>query len=84
LTDYAKVAVLIGEDASIIEEAIQSTTTILHAQTLEEAVKLCQANTQTNDVVLLSPACASFDMFSGYPQRGHQFVALVNQLNEEQ
>ena len=84
LTDYAKVAVLIGEDASIIEEAIQSTTTILHAQTLEEAVKLCQSNTQTNDVVLLSPACASFDMFSGYPQRGHQFVALVNQLNEEQ
>ena len=81
LTKYVKVAVLIGEDASIIEQAIQGTTTLLHAQTFKEAVELCQKNTQVNDVVLLSPACASFDMFTGYPQRGHQFVELVNALN---
>lgn len=81
LTKYVKVAVLIGEDAPIIEQAIQGTTTLLHAQTFKEAVELCKKNTQENDVVLLSPACASFDMFTGYPQRGHQFVELVNALN---
>lgn len=81
LAKYAKLAVLIGEDAPNIEKAIQGTTALLHAETLEEAVNLCQSHTQINDVVLLSPACASFDMFTGYPQRGHQFVALVNELN---
>lgn len=81
LTKFAKVAVLIGEDSPIIETAIQGTTTLLHAESLEQAVAMCQQNTQPNDVVLLSPACASFDMFSGYPQRGQQFVALVNQLH---
>lgn len=81
LSKYAKVAVLIGEDAPIIEKAITGTITLLHAKTFKEAVELCQQNTQPNDVVLLSPACASFDMFTGYPQRGHQFVELVNELN---
>lgn len=81
LSKYAKVAVLIGEDAPLIEKAITGTITLLHAKTFKEAVELCQQNTQPNDVVLLSPACASFDMFTGYPQRGHQFVELVNELN---
>ena len=81
LSKFAKVAVLIGEDCPVIEKAIEGTTTLLHAESLAEAVALCQQNTQPNDVVLLSPACASFDMFSGYPQRGHQFVALVNELH---
>ena len=81
LTQYAKVAVLIGEDCTMIENAIQGTTVLLHAQTLEQAVQLCQQHTQANDVVLLSPACASFDMFKGYSQRGQQFVACVNALH---
>lgn len=81
LTQYAKVAVLIGEDRTMIENAIQGTTALLHAQTLEQAVHLCQQHTQANDVVLLSPACASFDMFKGYSQRGQQFVACVNALH---
>lgn len=81
LSKYVKVAVLIGEDAALIEKAVAGTTTLLHAKTLEQAVALCQAHTQAHDVVLLSPACASFDMFSGYPQRGHQFVACVQELH---
>jgi len=80
LSKYAKVAVLIGEDRAVIEKAIAGTTTLLHAESLKEAVKLCQQNTQANDVVLLSPACASFDMFKGYSERGHQFVECVNTL----
>ena len=81
LSKYAKVAVLIGVDRPIIEAAIEGTTTLVHAESLQEAVEICQSNTQPHDVVLLSPACASFDMFSGYPERGRQFVAYVNALN---
>jgi len=81
LQKYAKVAVLIGEDYSIIEKAIEGTTALLHAKSLQQAVELCQQNTQAHDVVLLSPACASFDMFTGYPQRGHRFVEYVNALS---
>ncbi|EXB68149.1 UDP-N-acetylmuramoyl-L-alanine--D-glutamate ligase [Acinetobacter nosocomialis] len=77
---YAKVVVLIGEDAPVIEQAIQGATKILHAATLKEAVELCQRETQAEDVVLLSPACASFDMFKSYNDRGQQFVACVNSL----
>ena len=65
-----------------IEQAIQGATKILHAATLKEAVELCQRETQAEDVVLLSPACASFDMFKSYNDRGHQFVACVNALSE--
>ncbi|WP_287910150.1 UDP-N-acetylmuramoyl-L-alanine--D-glutamate ligase [Acinetobacter sp.] len=81
LEKYAKLAVLIGEDRPVIEKAIEGTTELLHAETLQEAVELCQQHTQAQDVVLLSPACASFDMFTGYPQRGHRFVEYVNALN---
>ena len=81
LEKYAKLAVLIGEDRPVIEKAIQGTTELLHAETLQEAVALCQQHTQAQDLVLLSPACASFDMFTGYPQRGHRFVEYVNALN---
>ncbi len=81
LSKYAKLAVLIGEDRPMIEAAIEGTTQLIHAETLEQAVELCQQHTEANDVVLLSPACASFDMFSGYPERGHKFVAYVNELN---
>ena len=81
LQKYAKVAVLIGEDRPVIEKAIEGTTTLLHAESLQEAVALCQQNTHVHDVVLLSPACASFDMFTGYPERGHRFVEYVNKLN---
>ena len=81
LQKYAKVTVLMGEDRSIIENAIAETTTLLHAASLQQAVELCQQHTHAQDVVLLSPACASFDMFTGYPERGHRFVEYVNALN---
>ena len=71
---------LIGEDATKIETAVAGTTQLLTADTLQQAVEICQQYTQAHDVVLLSPACASFDMFSGYPERGHKFVAYVNAL----
>ncbi|ENU81727.1 UDP-N-acetylmuramoylalanine-D-glutamate ligase [Acinetobacter sp. ANC 3789] len=81
LQKYVKVAVLIGEDAPLIEQAIAGTTKLLYADSLQQAVALCQQHTQAHDVVLLSPACASFDMFKGYADRGHQFVACVQALS---
>ncbi|WP_343598378.1 UDP-N-acetylmuramoyl-L-alanine--D-glutamate ligase [Acinetobacter sp.] len=80
LQHYVKLTVLIGEDAPVIEQAIAGTTILLHADTLQQAVELCKQQTQAHDVVLLSPACASFDMFKGYSDRGHQFVACVQTL----
>ena len=77
---YVKVAILIGEDAPILQIALQGSTELIQAQSLKQAVELAQAKTTEHDVVLLSPACASFDMFTGYPDRGHQFVACVNTL----
>lgn len=77
---YVKTVVLIGEDALKIEQSIEGSTEILKAATLQEAVQLCHAKADAEDVVLLSPACASFDMFKGYDDRGHQFVACVKAL----
>ncbi len=51
------------------------------AQSLEEAVKLCFEKAETGDCVLLSPACASWDMFESYEQRGKLFKDYVNELN---
>ena len=77
---YVKTVVLIGENALKIEQSIEGSTEILKAATLQEAVQLCHAKADAEDVVLLSPACASFDMFKGYDDRGHQFVACVKAL----
>lgn len=80
LERFVKVAVLIGEDASQISQAIDGATEVVFAKTLQEAVDICQEMTVPNDVVLLSPACASFDMFKNYGDRGHQFVKYVETL----
>lgn len=84
---YARAIVLIGEDASIIESALSSGATsaftpIIHAETLEQAVATAVAQSQAGDAVLLSPACASFDMFLNYQDRGEQFVKAVQQLQK--
>lgn len=81
VAQYVKAAVLIGEDAGLIATALQGCTELISADSLQQAVAVCQQQAQAQDVVLLSPACASFDMFKGYEQRGHQFVAHVNALD---
>jgi UDP-N-acetylmuramoylalanine--D-glutamate ligase len=73
---------LIGQEAIRLQAALQAATypaDRLHRCTnLAEALRQAQQKAQAGDVVLLSPACASFDMFSGYRQRGESFQALVN------
>ena len=79
---HARAVVLIGKDAPIIEKALsgQATVPLLHASSMQEAVQLSFAQAKQGDIVLLSPACASFDMFTGYAQRAQVFIESVSQL----
>ena len=72
--------VLIGEAAPLIANVVQRRDMIDRAATLREAVDIAAAGAVAGDVVLLSPACASFDMFADYQDRGRQFKALVQSL----
>jgi len=81
---YARAVVLIGRDAPLLREVLQhSGVTLLSATTLEDAVKLCSEHAHSGDAVLLSPACASMDMFRNYAHRAEVFVGAVNHLVEE-
>ena len=81
---YARAVVLIGRDAPALREVLQlSGVTLLNATSLQEAVKLCSEQAHSGDAVLLSPACASMDMFRNYAHRAEVFVNAVNHLVEE-
>jgi len=75
-----KAIVAIGESADIVEQSFKGTTVISKASSMEEAVATARFLAQPGDVVLLSPACASFDWFKNYEHRGEVFKQLVNNL----
>ena len=92
----AKAAILIGTTAPKIEKAIQNAQTSLRAKrsnlkplntkielvnSLTDAVQLANQVAEAGDIVLLSPACASYNMFENYEQRGREFTKLVRALN---
>lgn len=88
IVQYVRAVVLIGKDAEKIEAAVASLQTtaslaIHKATTLGEAVLLCAALAQSGDVVLLSPACASLDMFQDYKHRARVFVEAVQSMAAE-
>jgi UDP-N-acetylmuramoylalanine--D-glutamate ligase len=78
LARHARAVALIGRDADLVQQAIdgQNLTVQKHA-TLEDATRWCFAQAQAGDAVLLSPACASLDMFRNYEHRAQVFVATV-------
>lgn len=80
--DKVKLLVLIGETRDKIAETARrhGFDKILYAESLEEAVKLCREHAVSGDAVLLSPACASWDMFQSYEQRGTLFKEYVRAL----
>jgi len=80
VADYVRVVVLIGEDADKIELALQDVVLVQRASSLEDAVYQAQLVVMPGDVVLLSPACASFDMFRDFNHRGEVFSAVVREL----
>jgi UDP-N-acetylmuramoylalanine--D-glutamate ligase len=75
---YARAAVLIGRDAALIREHLQLCgVPLIDASTLPEAVNAAQELAQKGDAILLSPACASFDMFEDYGHRAQVFCQAV-------
>ncbi|WP_417579964.1 UDP-N-acetylmuramoyl-L-alanine--D-glutamate ligase [Nitrincola sp.] len=79
LARYARQVVLIGRDAELIAKDLQGLP-LQRAETLEQAVAMAAEFAQPGDQVLLSPACASFDMFRGYEARGDRFIEIVEGL----
>jgi len=75
---YARAAILMGRDAHLIREHIQFCgVPLIDASTLPEAVKAAKDLAQKGDAILLSPACASFDMFKDYGHRAQVFCQAV-------
>ncbi|MDP2280006.1 MAG: UDP-N-acetylmuramoyl-L-alanine--D-glutamate ligase, partial [Nitrospirota bacterium] len=76
-----KKLVLIGEAREKIKKVLGGMTKTIFADNLEEAVMISRKSASRGDVVLLSPACASFDMFKDYKDRGEQFKKVVKGLS---
>ena len=72
--------VLIGEAADKIRQALFGTVDMSEAPSVMEAVSICRSLAQPGDVVLLAPACASFDMFDNYEHRGRVFKEAVRSI----
>jgi UDP-N-acetylmuramoylalanine--D-glutamate ligase len=78
--EKVKALVLIGEAAEKIRKALGDITDTVTATDLRDAVLIAQSMSAEGDVVLLSPACASFDMFADFEDRGRQFKKIVMEL----
>ena len=76
----ARRAYLIGESAAELARALAGAVVCEHAETLAAAVAMAADNARAGETVLLSPACASFDQFRDYVDRGRQFAALARGL----
>ncbi len=78
--ENVKHIVAIGESKEKIYNFFKGIVPVTKAETMEDAVYSAASNAARNEVVLLSPACASFDMFENYEQRGKEFKQIVNQI----
>jgi UDP-N-acetylmuramoylalanine--D-glutamate ligase len=82
---FVRAVVLMGRDAPLIREALEGTAaTLLAASSMQEAVTLAAEHAQPGDAVLMSPACASFDMFDNYEHRARVFCEAVQALALEE
>ena len=73
--------VLLGRDAERLAEALDDAAPLVRVQTLNEAVQRCSELAEAGDAVLLSPACASLDMFKNFEERGRLFAQAVGGLS---
>ncbi len=87
IIEKVKTLILIGATADAIEDALNKAykgmepcVKVIRASTYPEAVKIAKENAKENDIVLLSPASTSFDMFNNFEERGNLFKKLVNEL----
>ncbi|MCD8339318.1 MAG: UDP-N-acetylmuramoyl-L-alanine--D-glutamate ligase, partial [Burkholderiales bacterium] len=83
--EHCRGVVLIGRDAPLIEKALQEAgVPIEHAKDMKEAVKECRQMAKPGDVILLSPACASWDMYRDYAERSEQFIEAAKEIAREE
>ena len=78
LKDYCKRVLIIGEAMDKIERELHGAFPLMRCGTLEKAVEMAMSGAAKGDVVLLSPACSSFDQFKDFEQRGKIFKRLVD------
>ena len=74
-----RAVVTLGRDGPLIAQALQGVVPVTRAHDLTDAVAQAADLARSGDAVLLSPACASFDMFRDYVERGERFVAAVRE-----
>ncbi len=78
-----KLALLLGEDADLMQRAWQGSTRIERVADMAAAVALARAEAEAGDCVLLAPACASFDMYEKFERRGEDFMRRVGELADD-
>ncbi|MEE9354607.1 MAG: UDP-N-acetylmuramoyl-L-alanine--D-glutamate ligase [Methylococcaceae bacterium] len=83
LEKAAKMVILIGRDAQLIKPHLTNSVPVYEAGTIKKAVQFAAAQACSGDTVLLSPACASFDQFLDYRDRGKQFTEAVKQIGKK-
>lgn len=81
VANYCRAVVLLGRDAELIASTLGDAVPLVRVSTLDEAVQRCAELAEAGDAVLLSPACASLDMFKNYEERGHLFAQAVERLS---
>ncbi len=84
LSRKARAVVLMGEAAEDIAHVLDGVVPVRRAADMDEAVAQARALAEPGDAVLLSPACASFDMFDGFAARGDAFIRAVRALDERE
>jgi UDP-N-acetylmuramoylalanine--D-glutamate ligase len=75
-----RAVILLGQDAGQLEAALAGAVPCRRAADMVQAVHMARQQARPGDIVLLSPACASFDMFDGYAHRGRVFAAAVTEM----
>jgi UDP-N-acetylmuramoylalanine--D-glutamate ligase len=84
VVNHARAAVLIGRDAPQIRAVLEPAgCTLVNAASMQEAVTLATQHARPGDAVLMSPACASFDMFDNYPHRARVFREAVDTITHD-
>nr|WP_283246530.1 UDP-N-acetylmuramoyl-L-alanine--D-glutamate ligase [Pseudomonas insulae] len=78
---FCRAVVLLGRDAELIAAALGAAVPLVRVQSLDEAVARCAELAESADAVLLSPACASLDMFKNFEERGRLFAQAVEALH---
>ena len=77
VAEHAKQVILLGQDSALLQQALKKFTVIEHADSMQQAVEIAHENSRPGDKVLFSPACASFDMYANYIERGNDFEKCV-------